>query len=41
MINNRELIKNTITDICSYYTKDEDVIGILKEENIDENGIKK
>lgn len=41
MLNNGELIQNTITEICSYYSKNDDVFGILEEENIDEHGVKK
>ena len=40
MLNEGELIQDTITKICSYYSKSENVNGILKVENVNEFGMK-
>ena len=39
MLDNKDLVQNTITKICSYYSENENVSGILKVERIDESGI--
>ena len=40
MLDNSELISNTITEVCSYYSKNDEVLGILESESINEDGIK-